>query len=60
MDKLDSGIDGKMVAETGSGTPDPLEVPDRIGGPPRTRTLDPLIKSENDRPSAGTQDDASH
>jgi hypothetical protein len=29
-----------------SGTPDPLEVPDFFGGPSRTRTLDPLIKSD--------------
>src|SRR4029450_1253773 len=48
VDKLDSGMGSKMVAETGSGTPDPLEVPDLIGGPSRTRTLDPLIK----RPSS--------
>ena len=46
VDKPDSGIGSKMVAETGSGTPDPLEVPDLIGGPSRTRTLDPLIKSQ--------------
>jgi hypothetical protein len=59
VDKLDSGMGSKMVAETGSGTPDPLEVPDLIGGPSRTRTLDPLIKSEIDQPSTGTQDDAS-
>ena len=28
-----------------SATPDALEVADLIGGPSRTRTLDPLIKS---------------
>jgi hypothetical protein len=34
------------VAKSSSGTPDVLEVPDLIGGPSRTRTLDPLIKSQ--------------
>ena len=29
-----------------SATPDAPEVPDRVGGPSRTRTLDPLIKSQ--------------
>ena len=29
-----------------SGTPDAAEVPDSFGGPSRTRTLDPLIKSQ--------------
>ena len=29
-----------------SGTPASLEVPDSFGGPSRTRTLDPLIKSQ--------------
>jgi hypothetical protein len=29
-----------------SGTPDLPEVPDLNGGPSRTRTLDPLIKSQ--------------
>ena len=28
-----------------SGAPDTLEAPEKIGGPSRTRTLDPLIKS---------------
>jgi hypothetical protein len=34
-----------VVAKPKSGTPDGLEVPDSSGGPSRTRTLDPLIKS---------------
>ena len=46
VDKLDSGIGSKVVAEAASGTPDDPEVPDLIGGPSRTRTLDPLIKSQ--------------
>ena len=29
-----------------SGAPDGSEAPDRVGGPSRTRTLDPLIKSQ--------------
>ena len=33
-----------LVAETGSGSSDALELPDLFGGPSRTRTLDPLIK----------------
>ena len=33
------------------------ETPDLIGGPSRTRTLDPLIKSDNEQQPEGTQDD---
>jgi hypothetical protein len=36
----------KVVAETASGSSDAPELPDLIGGPSRTRTLDPLIKSQ--------------
>jgi hypothetical protein len=32
--------------KTPSGTPAVAEVPDFTGGPSRTRTLDPLIKSQ--------------
>jgi hypothetical protein len=38
----------KVVAETASGSPSGLELPERIGGPSRTRTLDPLIKSRDE------------
>ncbi len=36
----------QLGAKSKSGTPAPVEVPDLIGGPSRTRTLDPLIKSQ--------------
>jgi hypothetical protein len=35
-----------VVAEIASATSDEPEVADSIGGPSRTRTLDPLIKSQ--------------
>ena len=41
----DEGSGSKTVAKTLTGTPGVLEVPVRDGGPSRTRTLDPLIKS---------------
>ena len=44
VDRLDDANGSKVVANTGSGTSDALEVPDLTGGPSRTRTLDPLIK----------------
>ena len=48
------GLAGPATARRGhqsgtkskSGTPNALEVPDSSGGPSRTRTLDPLIKSQ--------------
>ena len=43
----------KVVAKSKSGTPSVLEVPDRVGGPSRTRTLDPLIKRS---PEGDTQE----
>ena len=36
----------KLVAESKSGTPGAPKVPDFVGGPSRTRTVDPLIKSQ--------------
>jgi integrase len=39
-------LGSKAVAKSKSGTPDESEVPDCVGGPSRTRTLDPLIKSQ--------------
>ncbi len=44
VDRLDDQNGSKVVAKTGSGTSDPPEAPDLIGGPSRTRTLAPLIK----------------
>jgi hypothetical protein len=41
------------------GHPETSEVPDKIGGPSRTRTLDPLIKSCPEPRTQGTQDDLS-
>jgi len=45
VNRLDDQSGSKVVAKSASGTPDVLEVPDSIGGPWRTRTSDPLIKS---------------
>jgi len=41
------------VAKRLTGTPGVLEVPVRDGGPSRTRTLDPLIKSHFEKDSIG-------
>jgi len=46
VDRLDEGSGSKTVAKRLTGTPGVLEVPVRNGGPSRTRTLDPLIKSQ--------------
>jgi len=46
VNALDEVTGSKVVAKIESGTPDVLEIPDSIGGPSRTRTLDPLIKSQ--------------
>ena len=44
VNQLDDQNGSKVVAKTASATPDAPEVADSIGGPSRTRTLDPLIK----------------
>jgi hypothetical protein len=50
--------DDEVVAETTTtGTSPVREVPVTIGGPSRTRTLDPLIKSESERMLTELQDD---
>src|SRR5882724_11229465 len=46
VNQLDDQNGSKVVAKTGSATPDTPEVADSFGGPSRTRTLDPLIKSQ--------------
>src|SRR5262245_38506852 len=46
VDRLDDENGSKVVAKTATGTPNASEVPVKIGGPSRTRTLDPLIKSQ--------------
>ena len=46
VNALDELRGSKVVAKIKSGTPDAPEVPDLNGGPSRTRTLDPLIKSD--------------
>jgi len=46
VNALDEPSGSKVVAKIKSGTPNAPEVPDSIGGPSRTRTLDPLIKSQ--------------
>src|SRR2546429_3557534 len=43
---LDDESGSKVVAKTATGTSGVLEVPVTIGGPSRTRTVDPLIKSQ--------------
>ena len=45
VNQLDDQNGSKKIAKTGSATPDAPEVADSLGGPSRTRTLDPLIKS---------------
>ena len=47
VNRLDDDESGsKTVAKPPTGTPAVAEVPVVIGGPSRTRTLDPLIKSQ--------------
>ena len=45
VNRLDEPSGSKVVAKKESEVPDTLETSDSIGGPSRTRTLDPLIKS---------------
>jgi hypothetical protein len=40
-----------------SGAPEVSEAPEKIGGPSRTRTLDPLIKSDPQSISTEVYDD---
>ncbi len=53
VNRLDDESGSKVVAETATGTSGVLEVPVKIGGPSRTRTLDPLIKSHFGQGSIG-------
>src|SRR5438132_12300398 len=46
VNRLDDESGSKVVAKTPTGTSGVLEVPVTIGGPSRTRTVDPLIKSQ--------------
>ena len=46
VNRLDDESGSKVVAKTATGTSGVLEVPVNAGGPSRTRTLDPLIKSQ--------------
>ena len=43
VNRLDDESGSKVVAKTATGTSGVLEVPACVGGPSRTRTLDPLI-----------------
>ena len=55
VNRLDDESGSKVVAKTPTGTSGVLEVPVTIGGPSRTRTVDPLIKSRGpvmSRPSS--------
>src|SRR5215471_3169342 len=47
----------KPAHKTASGSSEVLELPERIGGPSRTRTLDPLIKSTSQRVQAEHTDE---
>jgi hypothetical protein len=46
VNRLDDHCGSRTVAKGTTGTPDVSEVPVNVGGPSRTRTLDPLIKSQ--------------
>ena len=46
VNRLDDESGSKVVAKTATGTSGVLEAPVLIGGPSRTRTVDPLIKSQ--------------
>ena len=56
---LGSKLGTRIWNQNGTGDPDALEVPGCVGGPSRTRTLDPLIKSETQGLRTGTYGDAS-
>jgi hypothetical protein len=49
----------RLGTKSDSGAPDAPEAPETIGGPSRTRTLDPLIKSCPEPRTQGTQGDPS-
>jgi hypothetical protein len=59
VNRLDEESGSKVVAKATTGTSGVLEVPAVVGGPSRTRTLDPLIKSPTRQPPTSTHDDAS-
>jgi hypothetical protein len=44
--KGDASLARTIWNQNETGDPGALEVPDCVGGPSRTRTLDPLIKSQ--------------
>ena len=46
VNRLDDESGSKVVAKTATGTSGVKQVPVTIGGPSRTRTVDPLIKSQ--------------
>ena len=46
VNQLDEESGSKVVAKRTTGTPAVTEVPVNNGGPSRTRTVDPLIKSQ--------------
>ena len=48
----------QLGTKSKSGAAGVLEAPDKIGGPSRTRTLDPLIKSDPASISTEVHDDA--
>jgi len=57
-DSSDFGVtEPTSAARKSAGASDALEAPAFIGGPSRTRTLDPLIKSDPKSISIAVQDD---
>ena len=58
VNQLDEESGSKVVAKKTTGTPAVTEVPVNNGGPSRTRTVDPLIKSDLQSISTEVYDDA--
>jgi hypothetical protein len=59
VNRLDEESGSKIVAKTKTDTPAVAEVPVSVGGPWRTRTSDPLIKSDGEHRIEENQDDPS-
>ncbi len=57
VNRLDDPSGSKVVAKTESGAPDAPEAPVLLGGPSRTRTVDPLIKRPSGDPHTDGYDD---
>jgi len=53
------GAAPRLAPKANRALPKIMGVPDKIGGPSRTRTLDPLIKSDHHELCTETQEDLS-